>query len=35
MLTGLWDGYKDSVRVIKSEEIKKVRHHGDKPGRLK
>ena len=29
----MWDGYKDSVRVIKSEEIKTVRHHCGKLGK--
>jgi len=32
-ISGLWDGYKDSVRVIKSEEIKTVRHHAAELGR--
>jgi hypothetical protein len=32
-LEGMWDGYKDSVRVIKSEEIKIVRHHTDEIGK--
>ena len=32
-LSGLWDGYKDSVRVIKSEEIKYIRHHSAELGK--
>ena len=32
VLTGMWDGYKGSVRVVKSEETKTVRHHSDKLG---
>jgi len=34
-VSGMWDGYKDSVRVIKSEEIKTVRHHCNKLGKWK
>jgi hypothetical protein len=30
---GMWDGYSGIVRVIKSEEIKTVRHHSDKLGK--
>jgi len=32
-LSGMWDGYKDLVRVIKSEEIKTARHHCRQPGK--
>ena len=32
-LTGMWDGYKGSVRVIRSEEIKYTRHHSKELGK--
>lgn len=32
-IEGMWDSYKEPVRVIRSEEIKTVRHHGDQPGK--
>ncbi len=32
-IEGAWDSYKKPVRVIKSEEIKKLRHHSDKIGK--
>ena len=32
-LAGMWDGYKGSVRVIKSEETKIVRHHASELGK--
>lgn len=32
-IEGMWDSYKEPVRVIRSEEIKTVRHHGKKPGK--
>jgi hypothetical protein len=33
VLTGMWDGYKDSVRVVRSEETKYTRHHSKDLGK--